>query len=65
MGAAMVPKITIHERDTIIAALRAWQATPRARLGFYHLATNGGQTPPLTEAEIDALCRRLEAEMKR
>jgi len=61
----MQPKITNHERDTILAALRAWQATPRARLGFYHLATGGGETPPLTDAEIDALCQRLDADMER
>lgn len=56
----MFPKITSHERDTILAALRAWQATPRARLAFYCLATNGGRTPPLTQAEIDELCRRIQ-----
>jgi len=61
----MPPKITNHERDTILAALRAWQATPRARLGFYHVATCGGETPPLTDAEIDALCRRLDTDMGR
>lgn len=56
----MFPKVTRQERNTILAALRAWQSTPRARLGHYHLATNGGQTPPLTEAEIDELCRRID-----
>ena len=56
----MSSDITDQERQTIVAALRAWQATPRARLSFYCLATNGGQTAPLTEAEIDALCRRLD-----
>ncbi|MGH6893160.1 MAG: hypothetical protein ACREEP_12955 [Dongiaceae bacterium] len=59
----MFPKITNHERNTILAALRAWQATPRARLGFYSLATNGGQVTPLTDAEIDELCRRLSDEL--
>lgn len=57
---ATLPALTAQERDTILAALRAWQATPRARLAFHALATNGGETPPLTEAEIDRLCRRLE-----
>ncbi|HEY3148829.1 MAG TPA: hypothetical protein VGJ75_20875 [Dongiaceae bacterium] len=61
----MFPKITNHERDTILAALRAWQTTPRARLGFYNLATRGGQHQPLTEAQVDELCRRLDVEMER
>jgi hypothetical protein len=60
----MFPKITDQERHTIMAALRAWQTTPRARLGHYALATNGGQIPPLTDAEIDELCRRLDFEME-
>lgn len=60
----MLPRITYRERDTILAALRAWQATPRARLGFYPVATNGGQVSPLTEAEIDELCQRLSGEKR-
>ena len=60
----MLPKIDIRERDTIIAALRAWQASPRLRLTFYHVATGGGAQTPLTEAELDALCRRLDVAMK-
>lgn len=60
----MLPKITDRECDTILAALRAWQATPRARLEFYNLATSGGQVTPLTEAEIDELCRRIGVKMR-
>ena len=56
----MFPKITTHERATILAALRAWQATPQARLAFYSLATKGGRIPPLTQAEVDELCRRIQ-----
>lgn len=64
MTKAMLPKITNHERNTILAALRAWQATPAARLGFYNLATNGGEARPLTDAEIDELCKRLDVDMR-
>jgi hypothetical protein len=56
----MLPNINARERDTIIAALRAWQSTPRLRLSFYYVATGGGAQTPLTEAELDALCRRLD-----
>ena len=59
----MLPKIDNRERDTIIAALRAWQSTPRVRQNFYHIATCGGLQMPLTEAELDALCRRLDVAM--
>jgi hypothetical protein len=60
----MLPKINNRERDTIIAALRAWQAEPRLRQSFYYVATAGGAQTPLTEAELDALCRRLDVPMK-
>lgn len=60
-AAMQLPRITGHERNTILAALRAWQATPAARLGFYNLATSGGQVKPLTDAEIDELCQRIDA----
>lgn len=60
----MLPKITVRERDTIIAALRAWQATPLLRLSYYYMATCGGVQAPLTEDELDALCRRLDVAMK-
>ena len=60
----MLPKIDIRERDTLIAALRAWQSSPRVRQSFYHIATCGGVQMPLTEAELDALCRRLDVEME-
>jgi hypothetical protein len=55
----MLPRLNSRERDTIIAALRAWQAEPRLRQSFYYLATGGGAQAPLTQAELDALCRRL------
>ncbi|HKP27514.1 MAG TPA: hypothetical protein VJV39_26840 [Dongiaceae bacterium] len=60
----MLPTIDIRERDTIIAALRAWQASPRLRLAFYYVATSGGVQTPLTEAELDALCRRLDVALE-
>ena len=60
----MLPKISSRERDTIIAALRAWQSEPRLRQSFYYVATGGGAQAPLTEAELDALCRRLDGAVK-
>jgi hypothetical protein len=60
----MLPNINSRERDTIIAALRAWQSEPRLRQSFYYVATSGGAQTPLTEAELEALCRRLDVEME-
>jgi hypothetical protein len=60
----MQPEIDTRERDTIIAALRAWQSSPRVRQSFYYIATGGGEQAPLTDAELDALCRRLDGAMK-
>ena len=60
----MLPKINARERDTIIAALRAWQATPLLRLSYYYMATSGGVQAPLTEDEVDTLCRRLDVPVK-
>jgi len=60
----MLPSINARERDTIIAALRAWQSEPRLRLSFYYVATGGGAQMPLTEAELEALCRRLDGALE-
>jgi hypothetical protein len=60
----MLPKISTRERYTIIAALRAWQSEPRLRQSFHYVATGGGAQAPLTEAELDALCRRLDGAVK-
>ena len=60
----MLPNINSRERDTIIAALRAWQSAPRLRQSFYHIATCGGWQTPLTQDELDALCRRLDVAME-
>jgi len=53
-----------HLRARHHHALRAWQSEPRLRQSFYYVATGGGAQTPLTEAELDALCRRLDAPMK-
>lgn len=60
----MLPKINSRERDTIVAALRAWQSEPRLRQSFYYVATGGGAQTPLTEGELDALCRRLDVALE-
>ena len=60
----MQPKINSRERDTIIAALRAWQSEPRLRQSFYYVATGGGAQMPLTTDELDALCRRLDVALE-
>jgi hypothetical protein len=44
--------------------LRAWQSEPRLRQSFYYVATAGGEQMPLTEAELDALCRRLDVALE-
>lgn len=60
----MQPMMSSRERDTILAAPRAWQAEPRVRQSFYCLATCGGRQAPLTAAELEALCRRLDVGME-
>lgn len=47
-----------RELNTIIAALRFWQAQPGHPARFANLATDGG-TRALTSAEIDALAERI------
>ena len=52
------------ERNTVLAALRLYQGqidTGEAE-AVQDIATNGGAHAPLTVAEIDALCERLNCE---
>lgn len=53
-------KFTNRETATILAALRFWQ---REGVGFDYseddIASNGGEFDSLDEAEIDALCERV------
>ena len=51
------------ERDTMLAALRAWQELIpeicETNSHLWMLATNGGEHDALTHEEIDELCERL------
>lgn len=59
--------ITNRERDTVLAALRYWQAA--AANGddvgeeLRETETNGGEHEGLTDAEIDELCERINVDM--
>jgi hypothetical protein len=58
-------RIDVSDREfhTILAALRCYQAhlgSPATAIYFDDdIASNLGEVEPLTEAEIDALCLRL------
>ncbi len=56
--------LTLTERDTILAGLRALQDLSTMNAGelpdgLQDILTNGGTHPAMTEAEIDALCERI------
>jgi hypothetical protein len=54
------PALDGRELATVLAALRYWQRQGLMSAGGEHdIATDGGQLAPLTSAEIDALCARL------
>lgn len=48
-----------EELATVLAALRMWQRCPSHPADLNMIATNGDQLMPLTDAEIDELCERL------
>jgi len=53
-------QLTARELATILAALRHWQTTlPESAEAFEDIATDGGRLEPLTVAEVDGLCKRL------
>lgn len=54
----IVPPEDVDDRElaTILAALRFWQRHGEPR---QQIATNAGTLAPLGDAEIDALCERL------
>lgn len=58
------PFLTGRERDTVLAALRLWQATAATDINGDILAIAAGayEHPPLDGSEIDALCERLNVE---
>jgi hypothetical protein len=56
--------LTDRELHTLLAALRYYEAGGQCRkdqrCGWIdELASNGGEVEPLTEAELDQLCQRL------
>lgn len=60
----IVPPEDVDDRElaTILAALRFWQRHGESRQANepeYDIATNAGTLSPLADAEIDALCERL------
>lgn len=64
-------KITDEERDCLLAALRLWQTygrKPEAHDTYHGLlhdiATNYEQHRPLTDEEIDNLCKKIDAREK-
>jgi hypothetical protein len=54
------PALDRRERATVLAALRYWQREgPMSAGGEHDIATDGDHVAPLTAAEIDTLCARL------
>lgn len=54
------PALDRRERATVLAALRYWQREGLMSAGGEHdVATDGDHLAPLTSAEIDSLCARL------
>lgn len=56
---ALTLTVTERERDTILAALRMWQAHPAGVTDLDEIATNGGKYEALTSDEIESLCEEL------
>ena len=55
--------LTERELATVLAALRYWQREGFMSCGHEHaIASNGGEIEPLTGAEVDDLCERLNFE---
>lgn len=63
-----VPPLSQREKGTTLAALRYWQRHQAQSVGKSQnqipeddIATDGGQHQPLSAAEIDALCERINS----
>ena len=56
---ALPKPLDARELATVLAALRYWQEARDVPLGIYVIAAEAGE--PLTNAEIDDLCERLNA----
>jgi hypothetical protein len=60
-----MPEQQLTEREerelaTVLAALRHWQRVlPESAEAYEDIATDGGRLEPLSVAEIDKLCMRL------
>ncbi len=53
-------QLTERELATVLAALRHWQkVSPESAEAFVDIATDGGRLEPLSVAEVDGLCMRL------
>jgi hypothetical protein len=48
-----------RELSTILAALRMWQQSTWRKVELENIVTNDGTVVPLDNAEIDALCQRI------
>jgi hypothetical protein len=61
VGAPEAASHGLNDRQlaTVLAALRAYQRTPRQSSDIHDVATNGGELSPLDDVEIDELCESL------